>query len=454
MHIIIIGAGKVGKSLAEHLSNESHDVVIIDLNENRVEEIVDQYDVLGVTGNGATFDVLTEAGVAETDIIIAVTESDELNILAVLMAKQMGAKHCIARVRNPEYLQQRTFMRNQLGLSMIINPELETANEIRRVLLFPSAVRIDTFVGGRIEMAEFRIGANTKLAGKPLHKIAAISKSNVLLGAVSRKNDIIIPDGDFVIETNDHVFVLGLHRDLAEFCQDANLLEQEIRKVMILGGGTIAVYLAQQLNVQGIRVKILEHRHKRCVELSKKLPFATIIESDGSDEEILQEEGIDHMDAFVSLTGLDEENIVSSLYAKQLHVKKTVAKVTRMNFSSVLDELDIDSVISPKSIIAAHIVRFVRAKDNKDNDTSVRKLYKIVNDTIEAMEFVVTESTTFLNEKIRNLDLKNNVLIAAISREKGFIVPNGDTTIHLGDHIIIIAKDQRIGNLNDIVRRQ
>lgn len=453
MRIIILGAGKVGKALTQNLANEDHDLVVVDLNANKIDRMVNQYDVLGIVGNGATYDILLEAGVAETDVFIAVTESDELNILACLMAKKMGAKSLIARVRNPEYLKQRAFMRDQLGLSMIINPELEGANEIRRLLLFPSAFKIDTFVGGKIELAEFRLNKEAKLNGLSLKELTTISKTNVLVCAIQRKDELLIPDGNVVLRENDRIYVSGGHRDLVRFCQDIDLFEQKTKKVIIVGGGKIAFYLSQQLVEQGIKVKILESNHRRCVELSRKLPQVTIIESDGSEEDVLIEEGIEKVDALVALTGVDEENIVISLYGKQMNVKKTVAKVTRMNFSNVLNNLDIDSVISPKSIIATQILRYVRAKDNKDDDSSVKTLHKIADDQVEAMEFVVTPNTTFVNQKLADVNLNPNVLIAAISREKGFIIPKGETTVRLEDHIVVISKDQKITNLNDIVRR-
>lgn len=453
MNIIILGAGKVGKTLTQHLADENHDIVVIDLNIDKVEAMVNQYDVLGISGNGATSDILSEAGVAEADIIIAVTDSDELNILAGLMAKKMGTKYCIARVRNPDYLKQRTFMRDELGLSMIINPELEAANEIRRILLFPSAFKIDTFVGGKIELAEFRLSQKTKLNGLSLQHLSRISKTNILICAVQRKEELIIPDGDFVLQECDRLYVTGGHRDLVRFCQDIGLFEQKTKKVIIVGGGRITFYLAHQLIEQGIQVKIIENNHSRCLELSKKLPDAIIIESDGSEEEVLLEEGIEKTDALVALTGLDEENIVLSIYAKHMKVKKTVAKITRMNFSRVLDQIDIDSVISPKNIIASHILRYVRAKDNKDDDTSVKTLHKFINNEVEAMEFVVTPSSSLANQQIMNLRLKQNILIAAISRENHLVIPKGTTTIHPNDHVIILTtKDHRIGKLNDILR--
>ncbi|MDT2639716.1 Trk system potassium transporter TrkA [Enterococcus dongliensis] len=455
MKIIVLGAGKVGKALTQYLSNEEYDydVVVVDLHAEKVEAIVNQFDVLGVVGDGATYDILLEAGVNKTDIIIAVTQSDELNILACLMAKKMGAQNSIARVRNPEYLKQRSFMRDQLGLSMIINPELEAANEIRRILLFSSAFKVDTFVSGKIELAEFRLKENARLIGVSLNRLDKVSKANVLICAIRRKGELLIPDGNVVLEQGDRIHVMGQHRDLVRFCQDINLFEQKTKRIIIVGGGRIAYYLAHQLIEHGIQVKIIENNPKRCVELSIMLPKATIIESDGSDEEVLIEEGIESVDAFVALTGLDEENIVISLYAKQMKAKKTVAKVTRTNFMNVLDQLDIDSVVSPKNIIATHILRYVRAKNNKDDDSSVKTLHHLFNDDMDAMEFVVTPQTCFLNQKVSDVKLKNNILIAAISRERGFVIPKGDTEIRLKDHIVIITTDRKISSLNDLVRR-
>ncbi|MEG0373406.1 MAG: NAD-binding protein, partial [Enterococcus sp.] len=330
---------------------------------------------------------------------------------------------------------------------------LEAANEIRRILLFPSAFKVDTFVSGKIELAEFRLKENTRLNGIPLNRLGKVSKSNVLICAVRRKEELIIPDGDFVLEQNDRIHVMGQHRDLVRFCQDINLFKQKTKRIIIVGGGRIAFYLARQLVEHGIQVKIIENNPKRCLELSRKLPEATIIESDGSDEEVLIEEGIESIDALVALTGLDEENIVISLYGKQMNAKKTVAKVTRMNFVHVLDQLDIDSVISPKNIIAGHILRFIRAKNNKDDDSSVKTLHRLVNDDVEAMEFVVTPQSRFLDKKVSEVQLKDNVLIAAISRERGFVIPKGDTEIRLKDHIVFITTDRNICCLNDLVRR-
>lgn len=453
MQIIILGAGKVGKTLTQHLIKEDHDIIIIDLEPNKIEAIVNQYDVLGVSGNGASFEILQEAGVEETDVIISVTASDELNILAGMMAKRMGAKYSIARVRNPDYLKQSQYMREQFGLSMIVNPEWEGANEIRRILSFPSAIKVDPFAGGKIEIAEFRLQKDTKLDGITLHQLPNASKTNVLICTVRRKEEVIIPDGDFRLQAKDRIYVVGLHQDLVRFCHDINLITRKIKTVMILGGGKVAYYLAQQLAIHGMRVKIIEHNTKRCQQLSRKLPQVTIIEGDGSDEEILLEEGLENTDAFVALTGLDEENIVVSLYAKQQKVKKTVAKVTRMNYTGLVDTIDIDSIVSPKSIIASHIIRYIRSKDNKDDDTSIKTLHKMVNGEVEAIEFCVTEKAILANQKVADLQVKDNILLAAITRGNKFLIPRGDTTIHVKDHVIIITKDQQIKDINDIIRR-
>lgn len=453
MNIIILGAGKVGKTLIKHMSNEDHDIIVIDHDAHKIEEVVNLYDVIGVVGNGGSYDILMEAGADSASLIICVTASDELNILAGLMAKQMGTHHTIARVRNPDYSKQRDFMRNQLGFSMIINPELEAANEIRRALSFPSAVKIDTFVRGKVELAEFYVDDDSRLVGLQLSQLHSISKTNILVCAVSRNEEVVIPDGNYTIKACDHLFITGSHRDLSRFCLDIGVVTNRIRNVMIVGGGKIAYYLAKQLSVQGIKVKIIERNYEHCRFLAKKLPFVTVINADGSDEEILHEEGLETTDAFIALTGLDEENLILSLYAKNIYHKKAIAKVTRMNLGGLADSLKVDSIVAPKKIIAGQIIRYVRAKMNKDDDSSVKTLYKIVDGEVEASEFIATKKFNFLGRTLNELDLKESVLVAAISRENETIVPKGNTTIELGDHVIIVSHGETMKSLNDIIRR-
>ena len=452
MKIIVLGAGKVGKTLIKHMANEDHDIIVVDQNATKVEEVVNQYDVIGVVGNGGSYDILMEAGAEDANLIICVTASDELNILAGLMAKKMGTRHTIARVRNPDYSSQRDFMRNQLGFSMIVNPELEAASEIRRVLSFPSAVKVDTFSRGKVELAEFFVEDHSRLNGVELSQLHKITKTNILVCAVSHNEDVIIPDGNYAIKPGDHLYITGTHRDLSRFCLDIGVITTRIKNVIIVGGGKIAYYLSKQLSTQGIKVKIIEKDKNRCQVLAEKLPYVTIIYGDGSDDELLNEEGIENTDAVLALTGLDEENIVLSLSAKSLYHKKTIAKVTRMNYVGLSDVLKVDSIVAPKKIVASQIIRYVRAKMNKDNDSAVKTLYKIVDGEVEAIEFKVTEQFKYLHKTLNEMKIKEHVLVAAIIRENEVIVPKGNTTMELNDYVIIVSRGEIMKSLNDILR--
>lgn len=450
MYIVVVGLGKVGQLLTQYLSKEGHDVVVVDHNRQKVEDIVNQYDVLGICGNGANNDILIEAGVEKADAVISVTTSDELNILSGLICKRLGARYTIARVRNPDYSRQKDFLRNDLGFSMIINPEAEAANEIRRMITFSSAMKVDTFAKGKVELIELKIFEGIQLVHLKLSDLSSVTRSSVLICAVKRGQEVIIPNGDFVIEQNDHLYVTGSHKDLARFCLDVGFLSKKIKNVVIIGGSKIAFYLIRQLSVLGIKTKIIEHNHQRCVELSQKIPYTTIIEADGSNHDILLEEGIQKSDALVSLTGLDEENIILALLGKQLGVKKSIAKVNRMSLGHMLDKMDIDNIVDPKSIIASQIIGYLRAKDNNDESTSVQTLYKIVNDEVEALEFVVNEKTRYIHKPLKNIHIKNHILIAGILRNNEMIVPKGDDTLEIGDHVIIVTIDSLIKKLNDI----
>ena len=452
MKIIVLGAGKVGKTLIKHMSNEDHDIIVVDQNATKVEEVVNQYDVIGVVGNGGSYDILMEAGAEDANLIICVTASDELNILAGLVAKKMGTRHTIARVRNPDYSSQRDFMRNQLGFSMIVNPELEAASEIRRVLSFPSAVKLDTFSRGKVELAEFFVEDHSRLNGVELNQLHKITKTNILVCAVSHNEDVIIPDGNYAIKPGDHLYITGTHRDLSRFCLDIGVITNRIKNVIIVGGGKIAYYLSKQLSTQGIKVKIIEKDKNRCQVLAEKLPYVTIIHGDGSDDELLNEEGIENTDAVLALTGLDEENIVLSLSAKSLYHKKTIAKVTRMNYTGLSDVLKVDSIVAPKKIVASQIIRYVRAKMNKDHDSAVKTLYKIVDGEVEAVEFKVTEHFKFLHKTINEMRIKEHVLVAAIIRENEVIVPKGNTTMELNDYVVIVSRGEIMKSLNDMLR--
>lgn len=450
MYIVIVGLGKVGQILTQYLSNEGHDVVVIDQNNKKVENVVNQYDVLGLCGNGANYDILTEASIEKADAAILVTTSDELNILAGLICKQLGAKHTIARVRNPDYSLQKEFLKKNLGFSMIINPEAEAANEIRRMIMFSSAMKVDTFAKGKVELIELRIEPGIHLNQLKLSELSLVTKASVLICAVKRGTEVVIPNGDFILQEKDHIYVTGSHKDLSRFCLDVGFMSKKIKNVMIVGGSKIAYYLARQLSVQGIQTKIIENNHQRCIELSQKIPYSIIVEADGSDDDILLEEGLNRSDAFICLTGLDEENVILALVAKQLGVPKSIAKVNRLSLNSVIDKMGIDNIVDPKSIVASQIIGYLRAKANNDDSSSVQTLYKIVNDQVEALEFIVNEKTKNLHKHLMKIHIKDHILIAGILRDNEMIVPKGHDTLEISDRIIIVTERYLIQNLNDI----
>lgn len=448
MHVIVVGLGKVGQIVTEYLANEGHDVIVIDTNSKKIEEVVDTYDVMGISGNGANNDVLKEAKVDIADIVIAVTTSDELNILVGLLSKQLGAKHCIVRVRNPDYSNQSQFLQENLGFSMIINPEYEAASEIRGMILFPSALKVDLFADGKVEMVEFKVSGDCPLIHNPLSDLSKITKSNVLISAIKHGDEVIIPNGDYIVEKGDHIFVVGLHKDLMHFSLDMKFLSQKIKDVMIIGGSKIAYYLTKQLGVLGIKTKIFEKDRDRCIVLSQKLKYSTIIEADGNRHEILLEEGIEKTNAIITLTGMDEENIVLALLAKRLGVKKAIAKVNHSILSQMQDEMNLDNIIDPKGIIASHILRYVRMK--ACDDSNIVNVYKNINEDIETVEFVVNEKSKYVHTPLKKLHIKKQILMAGIVRNDEMIIPKGDTTFEIGDKIVFVTVKSVIKKFNDI----
>ena len=453
MRIIVLGAGKIGKKITHYTAAEGHDVIVIDNNAKKIEEITNTYDVFGICGNGASYDILMEADVSKADIVICVTTFDELNLLAGSMAKQMGAHHVIVRVRNPDYLAQQEFMREKMGLSMIVNPELEAANVIRRNLLFPSAESIATFAGEKVELVQLSIQADSRLANKSLNDLAKVTKKDILICAIDRLGEIFIPNGETIILPGDQIYVTGSHVDLSIFCYDVGAIKQPVKNVMIIGGGKIAFYLAKQLKEVGIHVKIIEQDTRRAEDLARLLPYATVIEADGSDEDILLEEGIETTDAVLTLTGIDEENLILALMAKKLYNRKAIAKVTRMSNQGLARTVAVDSIIAPKSIVASQILQYVRAKTNHDEKTSIKTLYKMVNDEVEALEFIIPDHCEYSGKKIKDLPIKKHVLVATILRNGETIVAKGNTTIEKDDHIVVIAHNDKIKDLYDIFRR-
>jgi len=450
MKIIIIGDGKVGYSLAENLSKENNDVTIVDKNPEALKKASETLDVMCIRGNGVSTKVMLEAGVKEADLLIAATTSDEMNMVCCLTAKKLGAKHTIARIRDQEYASELSTIKMELGLDMVINPEQTAASEIARLLSFPAAIYVEPFAKGRVELVEIKIAQDMPLVGMRLSEISSRISSSVLIGAVLRDNEITIPNGDFRIEENDALYIVGRPSNVFNFSKRIGIYTPKIKNVMIIGGGRIAYYLAKYLEETDIKAKIIEIDYDRCLELSELLPNTLIINGDGSDEVLLNSENLSEMDAFVSLTGRDEENLMSALLAKQSGVYKVIAKINRINYSSAFHKLGIDSVVSPKVITANHITRYVRGLKNA-LENPVEALFKIIGGKAEASEFHATQSTKFINIPLKDLKLQKGVLVAAIVRGNEIIIPHGKDVIKAGDSVILISKDRQFSDLNDII---
>ena len=450
MNIVIVGDGKVGATLVEHLSQEGHDVVVIDRDQKIVEQMVNSFDVMGICGNGANCEVQLEAGVDTCDLFIAATSSDELNILSCLMAKKAGAGHTIARVRNPDYLKQISFFKDALGLSMVVNPEYDAANEIAKVLRFPNAINIETFYRGLVDLVELKIDTNNPLCNMQLTDIFNKFDVKILVCAVQRKNQVIIPRGDFILQAGDKIHVTAPRGVLVSFLKKLKIYKHRTKDIMIIGGGKMGYYLARQLcETGGYNVKIIESNAERCEKLCTLLPDADIIYGDGTDRAVLLEQGLEGQDAFVALTTIDEENIISAMYASSLGVSKTVAKVNRVSYE-VLESIGMDSAVSSKAIAANRIVAFVRALENSGEESSVQTLYKLVGGQVEALEFKITADFSEIDIPLRDLRLKRDTLIACIIRNHKVIYPGGNDCIELGDRVVIVTKSNHISSINEI----
>lgn len=451
MHIVIIGDGKVGHTLTEMLSGEGHDIVIIDRDAKVVENAVNSFDVMGIIGNGASYHVQMEAHVNRADLLIAATSSDELNILSCMVGKKIGARHTIARVRNPEYSKQLIFLKEELGLSMVVNPEMETAHEISRILRFPSAMKIDSFAKGRVDLIEIKVVHGSPIAGKSLRHIQQEYRTKILVCAVQRGEEVFIPNGDTVLLEDDRITLTGAAAEVSAFFKAIGIFKQRSRSVLLVGGGKIAYYLAKELSEFGMQVKIIEQSEKRCFELADMLPRVMVSQGDGSDQDVLDEEGLASYDACVALTDIDEENVVISMYAESQKVRKVVTKVNRLSLNKLLAGAGLESAIAPKLVTANRIVRYVRAMQNSADSSSVETLYKIVGQQAEALEFHVGEKTAYTGITLNDLRLKPGLLIACIVRNSRLIIPGGSDTIEKGDNVIVVTAGQYLSTLRDIL---
>ena len=453
MKIIIAGCGKIGKRIVESLVEENHEILIIDRVPEIIEELTNIYDVMGICGNCADSDIVAEAGANECDLYLAVTDSDELNMLSCFIAKRMGAKHTIARIRAPEYNDNSlVFMRDNLEISLPINPERLAAHELFNILKFPSALKIESFARRNVEITEVRVRENSGLDGLRLMDIRGKFKAQVLVCCVQRGEEVFIPDGNFVIRTGDRIGVTAPHAEMQKFFRDTGFLQKQAKSVIILGGSRVAYYLAEMLIGIGVSVKIIDKDEKICETLGDALPKAVVIYGDGSEQELLLEEGIKNADAFISLTGSDETNILVSMFAMMNDVKKVIAKVDRDEIAPMAARLGLDCIVSPKKMVSDVVLRYARALENSKG-SNVETLYKLMDDNVEALEFNVREDAPIVNIPLKNLKILKNTLIIGIVREGATITPSGNTEIHAGDRVVVITTNHGLDDIADILSK-
>lgn len=450
MKIVIIGDGKVGYKLAKQLSSEKYDIILIDNNEEKLRKSIERMDVFCVVGEGGSVEVQQRADVPHADLVIACTSTDECNMLSCLIARRLGARHTIARVRNPIYYKQIDFLKKDLHLSMVVNPELIVAGDITRLLLFPDASKVETFVKGRVELVEFPIHCG-KLEGLSLSELYARFQVQVLVCAVESGETVLIPDGDYILKAGDKLHIAASHQNMEQFFKKIALRKEKLKNAMICGGGRVAYYLASQLCNLGMNVKIIERNRERCEELCELLPQATIINGDATEHDLLIEEGIEKTDAFIALTGMDEENIIMSLFASKQSVSKVIVKINEDRRAMMIDELGLDSIVSAKTATADAILGYVRARRNSQCSANVETMYQLLDGRVEALEFIIKSENAYTGVPLKDLNLKVNNIIACIARGRKIIIPNGDDSIQVGDSVVIITMTKQIRDLDDIL---
>lgn len=450
MKIIIVGCGKVGHAIAEQLNDEGHDITIIDTNGEKVEQAISTLDVQGIEGNGTTFNTLLEAGIKISDLLIAVTGKDEVNLLCCLIAKKAGNCNTIARVRNPEYVSEINYLREGLGLSMVINPELTCARGISHLIEIPSALDFTTFAKGRANMIKLSIPEGSTIHNMTVIEFAKKINSKTLICAIERGKEVIIPDGNTVLHENDKMYVIIPPAELHSLLSKIGIKAKPIKNVLIAGGSKVAYYLTKRLEEAHIQVKIIEKDLHNCERLSELLPHTLIIHGDATDRQLLLEEGIDNMDAFVSLTNMDEENLVLSLFANKVSKAKIVTKVDKVSFEEVINELPIGTIACPKNITAKSIIQYVRGVQNSFG-SNIETLYRILDDKVEAIEFKVTQESKVTGKSLMDLNIRKNLLVCAIFRNGKIITPTGKDTIENGDSVLIITTNKGLADITDIL---
>lgn len=449
MKIVIIGLGTIGRTILKSLSDEEHTITIIDDNKEKIESLIEKYDVFGVVGNGACLDIQKEANVGDADLAIVLTDSDELNVFACLVAKKIGVKNTIARVRNPDYRKQIMEMKDELGISMIVNPERDTATEIFNLINLPSITQFERFARGRVLLVEIIAEAGCSLIGETLISIGKNLNTKVLICAVQRGQDVTIPSGNFVIEEGDKIYLTSDAKSLRDFLAEINLVRTPLKNIMVVGGSKIGYYLADELSKKKYKIKLIENNRGTAEELAETLPRVTVIHGNGAQHDLLIEEGIEAMDAFVALTDMDEENMIVSMFANKMKVRKTITQIKNDDLYGMLDELAINNKVSPKDIVANRIISYIRAIANT-RGSNVLTLYRLVNNQVEALEFLAKTQENIYDKPLKELKIKRNCLIACIIRQNEVIIPGGDDCIRLGDNVIVVTTHKNFNDLTDV----
>ncbi len=450
MNIIIVGCSKVGETLAAQLGKENNDVTMIDLSSDKINDITSRYDVMGIVGNGATHSTLVEAGIDSTELLIAVTDSDELNLLCCMIAKKTGKCKVIARVTSPEYNADISYLKDELGIEMIINPEFVSAEEIARVLRFPSAMKIETFAKGRVELLTFKLPEGSPLIGMKVKEVVTKLKCDILVCTVERDNEAFIPNGEFSFCERDVISIISSPRKASSFFKKINYTAKAVKNVLIVGGGELTHYLCDMLKASDISIKVIDKSLDVCNELCSSFPDIAVINGDEADQELLIEEGIEGCDSFAALTERDEENILLSLFAKNYETGKIVTKINRTEYEDITKHLELDTTIYPKNITADIIVRYVRAMKNAVG-SNVETMYSVIQDKVEASEFVVKEGSPVADIPLAGLKFKSDVLVAAILRGKTVMIPRGHDVIKAGDSVIIVSKHKALRDISDVL---
>lgn len=451
MRITIIGGGKLGTSIARGLRAENHEITVIDKDEAVISNLSNTLDVIGYVGNGASYAVLESAGVSDCDLLIATAETDEVNMLTCFFAHKLGAKHTIARVRDPEFVEELYHFQEDLGLSMAVNPELLAAEEIARVLRLPSATHVELFAGGQVELVSCRLPEDSEFSDVLLSDLSETYGIHALICAVCRGEDTVIPRGDFRLSGGDLLYLTGSPRVIENTLRKLHLITHPVENVMITGGGHVSYYLAEALSKKKIKVKILERLESRAEELAGLLPEATILCGHASDQELLAEEGIDKTDALVALTGLDEGNILSALYAKRKRVPKVIVKVNDRSMVRLIPDGSLETVISPKEVATNHILRYVRAITSRAPEGNVLSLYKLAEGNVEVAEFRAAENSGVVNTPLSELALKKDILVACLVRKGKILFPRGTDSILPEDSVLVVSRNRILYELSDIL---